>query len=185
MCPPPRVSAHSQQVHMCPLHPLPGQLQRLLLGGLTHHLLPGFLSHPVSGLIGKACPSETDSVSRQQGCFPGSHSPPARPLPLRPQRPPRAPRPLALPGPSLPSGLALPFHSPCRVSGSSHHPGQAVCCPGEAPCCQVGPPTQHSGQHPPPALFPLHGPRAGSGPTVCPGSHLIPALPTGKLLCAC
>ena len=104
-------------------------------------------------------------------------------------RPPRAPRPLALPGQSPRSGLAVPSQGPCRASRSSHRPGQAVCWPGEAPWCQVpvGPPTRHSGQHPPPPLLTLDGPRRVQGPTVCWFSS-PPGAACGrvaKLLCAC
>ena len=41
--------------------------------------------------------------------------------------------------------------------------------------------TQHSGQHPPTDLITLDG-QGFMGPAASPGSHLIPALPTGKLL---
>ena len=40
---------------------------------------------------------------------------------------------------------------------------------------------QHSGQHPPTDLITLDG-QGFMGPAASPGSHLIPALPTGKLL---
>ena len=51
----------------------------------------------------------------------------------------------------------------------------------------VGPPTRHSGQHPPPVLLTLDGPRRVQGPTVCWFSS-PPGAACGrvaKLLCAC
>ena len=131
---PPRMTAHSQHVHFCPLHLLWSSSQSLLLGGLIHLLLPGLLSHsPVSGIIQKSCHSEVDLVSRHQGGFPGSHSPPACPLPAQTRKAASGPEPhgsaWALtplqPGPSLSS----PLQSHQELS-----PPRAGCllCPGEA-----------------------------------------------------
>ena len=130
---PPRMTAHSQHVHFCPLHLLWSSSQSLLLGGLIHLLLPGLLSHsPVSGIIRKACHSEEDSVSCHQGLFPGSHSPPLVLSQLRTERPPWAPSPMALPGRSLPmAGPSLSHPLQGRQKLPLTGTG-CLLCPGEA-----------------------------------------------------
>ena len=82
--------------------------------------------------------------------------------------------------------------TPFRVTRSSHHPGQAVCCVlGRPLWCQEeetrgtcgASHTQHSGQHPPTDCFTLDGPRVGSRAPLCVlVLNLIPVLPVGKLL---
>ena len=147
---PPRMTAHSQHVHFCPLHLLWSSSQSLLLGGLIHLLLPGLLSHsPVSGIIRKACHSEEESVSCHQGLFPGSHSPPLVLSQLRTERPPWAPSPMALPGRSLPTAWSFPLTSPAglpeappdrdRLSALSWGGLHGVRCKNQQ--VPVGPPT--------------------------------------------
>ena len=140
---------------------------------MTHLLLPGLLSHILS--LG----SSRRLVTLKQG---QSYVTRAAFLAhthhllihsqLRPERPPRVPSPVALPGHPLPSCLVLLSRTPFRVTRSSHHPGQAVCCVlGRPLWCQEeetrgtcgASHTQHSGQHPPTDCFTLDGPRVGSG----------------------
>ena len=178
------LTAHS----LLPPSPALGRLTEPPLRGAHSPSLTGLLSHsPVSGVIQKACYSEEDSVSRHQCRFPGSHSPLLVLSQLRPQKPPRAPSPMALPGRSLPSGLVLLSHIPCRVARSSHCPGQAVCSVlGRPPWCQVQEPTGTWGAPPcctaASSCLLTSSLWVGPGPTVCPGSHLIPVLPMGELL---
>ena len=134
-----------------------------------------------------------DSVSHHQGCFPRSHSPPARPLPAQTRKAPSgpefhgsawAPTPL-WPGPS---------HAPAGPPGAPTARGRLFALSwGGLHGCQVQEPTgtcgashtQHSGQHPPTALFTLDGPRVRSRthtPLCVLVLNLIPVLPTGKLL---
>ena len=203
--PPPRVAPSSQQVHICPftptrgdlpltagsrlpLHPLPGQLTEPPLRG-THS--PSFtrtpVSHPVLGSSGRLVPlrwiqslisraaflvtlttcSSTPRSDQKGPLGPrapwlrlGAHSPPAWPFPL-------TALPAGSPGAPTTWGRlsALSWGGLHGVRWGLHHTAQQ-------------PP-------PPPDLLTLHGPRVGSGPHCVPGSHLIPALPVGELLCAC
>ena len=155
---PPRMTAHSQHVRFCPLHPLWSSSQSLLLGGLIHLLLPGLLSHsPVSGIIGKACHSEEDSVSRHQGLFPGSHSPLLVLSKLRTESPLRLRAPwLCLgahspwPGPSLSHPLQGRQELPLTRAGCLLCPGEASMVSGaRTNRCLWGLP--HAAQRPAPA----------------------------------
>ena len=110
---------------------------------------------------------------------------------LRPERPPQAPSSMALPGRLLPSGLVL-LTSPEGPPGAPTARGRLFALSwGGLHGCQVQEPrgtcgashTQHSGQHPPTALFTLDGPRVGSRAPLCVlVLNLIPVLPVGKLL---
>jgi len=112
---------------------------------------------------------------------------------LRPERPPQAPSSMALPGRLLPSGLVL-LTSPAGPPGAPTARGRLFALSwGGLHGCQVQEPTgtcgashtQHSGQHPPTALFTLDGPRVRSRthtPLCVLVLNLIPVLPTGKLL---
>ena len=80
--------------------------------------------------------------------------------------------------------------SPAGSPGAPTCPRQAVCSVlGRHPWCQVEDTrgtreaclTHHSGQHPPTDLIALDG-QEFRGSVASPGSHFIPALPTGKLL---
>ena len=115
---------------------------------------------------------------------------------LKPERPPRVPSPVALPGHRLPSCLVLLSHIPFRVTRSPHHPGKAVCCVLRRPLwCQVeekrgtcvASHTQHSGQHLPTDCFTLDGPRVGSGAPlrvlILISSQRCLLIPVTKLLC--
>ena len=82
------------------------------------------------------------------------------------------------PGPSL-------SHHPCRVTRSSHHLGQVVCYPEEAPWCQVGPPTLSTVATPASRPLPSGWAQGELRAPLRAGSHLIVALPAGELLCAC
>ena len=190
------LTAHS----LLPPSPALGRLTEPPLRGAHSPSLTGLLSHsPVSGVIQKACYSEEDSVSRHQHRFPGSHSPLLVLSQLRPQKPPRAPSPMALPGRSLPSGLVLLSHIPCRVARSSHCPGQAVCSVlGRPPWCQMKETTDTCAPQPPPrstvASSCLLTSSLWMGPGWAQGPHCVswfsshPSAAHGgvaRLLCAC
>ena len=89
---------------------------------------------------------------------------------LRPERPPWAPSPMALPGALSPLQPGSSLSCPLQGHQELPLPGQAV-CPGEASVVSGarnnrhpwGLPTQYSGQLLPPDLFTLDGPRLGSG----------------------
>ena len=111
---------------------------------------------------------------------------------IHPERPPRAPSPMALPGRPFPSCLVLPSRVPCRVIRSSHLP-QASCplCPGEASLVSGGRNKRyprglpHTAQRSAPAYWPRlsDGPGLGSRwPAASRASHLTPVLPTGASL---
>ena len=122
-----------RKFHACSLRPPPGtSSQSLLLGGFTHLLLTGSVSLSCSGIIQKARHSDAGSASRHQGSFPGSHSPPARPLPAQTQKSPLGPEPHGSAWAPTPSCLVRPSYVPCSITRSSHLP-QAGCllCPGE------------------------------------------------------
>ena len=136
--PPPRVTAHSQQVHVCPFTPSQGSSQSLLLGGLTHLLLPGLLCHILSlGSSGRLVPLKQIQPHITRAAFLGHTHHLLIHSPLRPERPPRALSPLALSGRSLPSGLARPSRPP--QGHQELPPPGAGClpCPGEASWCQA------------------------------------------------
>ena len=163
-------------LHLSP-SPLLGLLTEPPLRGLTQLLLPGLLSHILS--LGSS--RRLVTLKQDQSYVTGAtflahthhllvHSQ------LRPERPPQVLSPMALPGHPLPSCLVLLSHIPLRVTRSSHHPGQAVCCVlGRPLWCQVeetrgtcgASHTEHSGQHPPTDRFTLDGPRVGSGAPLC------------------
>ena len=117
---------------------------------------------------------------------------------LRPEGPPWGPGSVALPGCSLPSGLVLPSHVPCRSTRSSHCLGQAVCSVlGRSPWLSGARANRylwglpHTASWPAPAYCPLHSGWAQGGfkgPTVCLGTQSHPSAVRGevaKLLCAC
>ena len=125
--------------HTCSLCPPPGaSSQSLLLGGFTYLLLTGSVSLSCSGITRKAYHSEAGSASRHQGSFPGSHSPPARPLSAQTQKSPLGPEPHGSAWAPTPSCLVRPSHVPCRSPGAPTCPRQAVCSVlGRPPWCQV------------------------------------------------
>ena len=109
---------------------------------------------------------------------------------LRPRKAPSAPSPMALPGLPPTPAWSIPLMSPAASPGAPTCPRQAVCSVlGRPPWCQVDDTrgthgaslTQHSGQHPPTDHITLDG-QGFRESVASPGSHFIPALPTGKLL---
>lgn len=140
LCPPPaRGDARSQQVLACP-SPSPRATHGASWGdslplsqGSSQSLLgdsPPFTrtlaAHPVSGRAeGLSLWSEFSLPSPGLLCW--VPLTPARPRPAQTREAPSGPEPLALSGRSLPSGLARLSHGPCRVTRSSHCPGQAAC----------------------------------------------------------
>ena len=124
----PRVTAHSQQAHIFSLYRLPGPSHRASSWGdsliFYQDSCLTVLSLGSSGrlvTLKRILPHVTraaflDHIHHLLVYFQ-----------LRAERPPRALSPMALPRRSLPSGPVLPSHVPCRVTRSSHHPGQAVC----------------------------------------------------------
>lgn len=128
------------------------------------------MSHsPVSGIIRKACYSEEDSVSTSPAPLSWiSHSPLLVLSQLRPQRPPRAPSPMALPGEAHPPpAWSFPLTSPAGSPGAplsraglsalSWEASDGVRCKNQQ--VPVGTPMPHSSQLLPPDLFTLGGPR--------------------------
>ena len=168
---PPRVTAHSQHVHICPLQPLLGQLPEPPLRGthspFTRTLVSQFCFW--DHLEGLSLLTRIQSQVTRATFLDHRHHLLVHSQ-LRPERPPWAPSPMALPGVLTPlqPGPSLS----CPLQGHQEHslPGQAV-CPGEASVVSGarnsrhpwGRPTQHSGQLLPPDLFTLDGPRLGSG----------------------
>ena len=111
--------------HTCSLRPPPGaSSQSLLLGGFTYLLLTGSISLSCSGITRKARHSEAGSASRHQGSFPGSHSPPARPLPAQTQKGPLGSSPVALPGFPPTPAWSVPLMSPAGHQELPPAPGR-------------------------------------------------------------
>ena len=166
--------------HLFPLPPPRAISWSLLLGGFTHLLLPGLLSHsPVSGIIQKACHSEVDSVSRHQGCFPGLHAPPARPLLAQTRKIPSGPEPHGSAwGAHFPLAWSFPHMSPAGSPGAPPDGGRLSalswgglrgvrCKKQQVPVPAHPLPPLHSSQRLPPDLLTLGGPRVGSGAPLC------------------
>ena len=189
--PPPRVSAHSQQVHVCPFTPPPppGHLTEPPLRG-THS--PSFTRTPVSHPISVITRSSGRLVPLRQIQSPISRAAflvtltACLPTPPQTTKAPSGPAPPGFawvltplrPGPSLSRPLLQGLQE-------SHHPGQAVCCPGEAPWCQVGPPTLSTVATPASRPLPSGWAQGELRAPLRAGSHLIVALPAGELFCAC
>ena len=176
---PPRVTAHSQHVTSAPFSPSWGSSQSLLLGGLIRLLSPGLLSHsPVSGpSVRLVTLKQTQSHVTRAAFLDHTHHLLIHSQ-LRPERPPRAPRPMALPralnplwpGPSLTCPLQGHQELPLTAAGCLLCPGEASVVSDERNNRYLCPPTpapQHSGQLLPPDLLTLDGPRVGSGTPLC------------------
>ena len=167
---PPRGTAHSPQLpRLFPSPPPRASSQSLLLGGLTYLLLTRSVSLSCPGITRKLV-TEAGSASRHQGSFPGSHAPPARPLPAQTQKGPLGPEPHGSAWAPTSSCLVRPSHVPCRVTRSSHLL-QAGCllCPGEASVVSGGRHKRypwglpHTAQWPAPTYSPHHSGWMGSG----------------------
>ena len=159
----------------------------------TQRLLPGLLLTPCVWGHPEGHPSEVGSVTVSRAAFLGhthrqlAHSPSDHKSPLGPRAPwlcLGAHSPLAWPFPlTAPAGSPGAPTAQGRLSAVLGRPHGVRCKKQQVP---VGAPTQHSGQHPPPTVLTLDGPRRVQGPTVCWFSS--PGAACGrvaKLLCAC